>query len=728
MKTHNHKLRESCEGLPTDLQMQLEYLSGYSMRDVSVCYNSSRPAEVQAHAYAQGSAIYLAPGQEKYLPHEAWHVVQQKQGRVSPNRKITKTTFINDDRSLEIEADLLGMAVSQAHFTQPSLNDDNGLTPNQWATIIPENDNAENGSVIQRALSKAATLLDVDVNTQTNISSNDSITRFDSVFEDFDEEEDNADITKRLLLSAVSLKKAVDKGDASAKEVASLIKQTKVYFAVPDAGRLEYLNRLEQLAVAAKKAKVGTFIKSSIKKKTETAIDKLMESIGTERQSIRNNPQLLSVQQNVFGNVNVAKDKVKTSTFDDLKNYQFRISGTSPVKVEQVERRVSDSGEVTYFAVGELINFNGKTYRPQIVRYNEARALPGWYPKVTQMNGMNIKPTTGLRDATLLQQAINAEVGGDQPMDVLYTYSPKRSKDNLSTLGMWRSDNQNRAIQNPETAIQTDLMLDAIKRKDRIIMGAHSRGTIITNNAVKIVFDRLMREKRAKSKKEYVMEEQVKEIGPFGEPDDSEYQRFVNRAEARMSKEVTDQMKQYLSLEYAGNAISRLAPYVPVRLYVGDEDQVTRTREEFDNAQRGTSGISNSELAKSVNPDNEVINIQGKHSYTYYAGRMAFGVKTDLRDEPHKKQNPAAVNQNVPNNALPANNPQLQNDDSKDSLEDSTDSSSDLIDQLPADSTNLQSNQLSSSIQRAVTTPVFGSNDSADDINPKKKKKKRKGK
>lgn len=26
--------------------------------------------------------IYIAPGQEKYLPHEAWHVVQQKQERV----------------------------------------------------------------------------------------------------------------------------------------------------------------------------------------------------------------------------------------------------------------------------------------------------------------------------------------------------------------------------------------------------------------------------------------------------------------------------------------------------------------------------------------------------------------------------------------------------------------------------------------------------------------------
>ncbi|HAP61901.1 MAG TPA: hypothetical protein DCR93_21180, partial [Cytophagales bacterium] len=31
-----------------------------------------------------GTDIHLAPGQQKHLPHEAWHVVQQKQGRVKP--------------------------------------------------------------------------------------------------------------------------------------------------------------------------------------------------------------------------------------------------------------------------------------------------------------------------------------------------------------------------------------------------------------------------------------------------------------------------------------------------------------------------------------------------------------------------------------------------------------------------------------------------------------------
>jgi|GEM_PF-4818907 len=65
-------------GLPGGLKTGIEHLSGHSMDDVKVHYNSSRPAQLQAHAYAQGTDIHLGAGQEKHLPHEAWHVVQQK--------------------------------------------------------------------------------------------------------------------------------------------------------------------------------------------------------------------------------------------------------------------------------------------------------------------------------------------------------------------------------------------------------------------------------------------------------------------------------------------------------------------------------------------------------------------------------------------------------------------------------------------------------------------------
>src|SRR5205823_9648498 len=69
-------------GLPDKLRAAIEKMSGLSLDGVQVHYNSRKPAQVNAHAYAQGTDIYLGPGQERYLPHEAWHVVQQKQGRV----------------------------------------------------------------------------------------------------------------------------------------------------------------------------------------------------------------------------------------------------------------------------------------------------------------------------------------------------------------------------------------------------------------------------------------------------------------------------------------------------------------------------------------------------------------------------------------------------------------------------------------------------------------------
>lgn len=100
-------------GLPDNLKSGIENLSGLSMDDVKVHYNSSQPAQLNAHAYAQGTDIHLAPGQEKHLPHEAWHVVQQKQGRVRPTMQMKGSLNINGDFLLEKEADMMGMKALQ---------------------------------------------------------------------------------------------------------------------------------------------------------------------------------------------------------------------------------------------------------------------------------------------------------------------------------------------------------------------------------------------------------------------------------------------------------------------------------------------------------------------------------------------------------------------------------------------------------------------------------------
>ncbi|PWW11463.1 DUF4157 domain-containing protein [Mangrovibacter plantisponsor] len=94
-------------GLPDNLKSGMENISGMSLDHVRVHYNSAKPAAVQAHAYAQGSDIHLASGQEKHLPHELGHVVQQAQGRVAPTTSVAGMA-VNDNPALEHEADVMG--------------------------------------------------------------------------------------------------------------------------------------------------------------------------------------------------------------------------------------------------------------------------------------------------------------------------------------------------------------------------------------------------------------------------------------------------------------------------------------------------------------------------------------------------------------------------------------------------------------------------------------------
>ncbi|MBY0574563.1 MAG: DUF4157 domain-containing protein [Undibacterium sp.] len=94
-------------GLPNQLKTGIESLSGMSMAGVKVHYNSAKPAQLSALAFAQGSDIHLGPGQEQHLPHEAWHVVQQAQGRVKPTLQVQGLS-VNNSHQLEFEADYMG--------------------------------------------------------------------------------------------------------------------------------------------------------------------------------------------------------------------------------------------------------------------------------------------------------------------------------------------------------------------------------------------------------------------------------------------------------------------------------------------------------------------------------------------------------------------------------------------------------------------------------------------
>lgn len=102
-------------GIPNEVKQRMENSFGTDFSSVRVHPESSKAPEVGALAYTQGTDIHFAPGQfkpdtssgQQLLGHELAHVVQQQEGRVQPTTEIAGMS-VNDDASLEHEADLLG--------------------------------------------------------------------------------------------------------------------------------------------------------------------------------------------------------------------------------------------------------------------------------------------------------------------------------------------------------------------------------------------------------------------------------------------------------------------------------------------------------------------------------------------------------------------------------------------------------------------------------------------
>ncbi|MDF2385715.1 DUF4157 domain-containing protein [Nostoc ellipsosporum NOK] len=144
-------------GLPDRLKSGMESLSGIALDDVRVHRNSARPARLQALAHTQGSEIHLGPGQERHLAHEAWHVVQQKQGRVRPTMQLGGTA-INDDAGLEREADTMGARAARPGPPGSGLAP-GGLAPVQRIAGPP---------VVQRAIGYEVEVGDIRVTSTTD--------------------------------------------------------------------------------------------------------------------------------------------------------------------------------------------------------------------------------------------------------------------------------------------------------------------------------------------------------------------------------------------------------------------------------------------------------------------------------------------------------------------------------------------------------------------------------
>lgn len=95
-------------GIPAQLKERLEESTGLSLDDVRVHYNSDLPARLDALAYTQGNRVEIGPGQERHLPHELGHVVQQKLGTVRANAMHASGVALNTDTRLERQADEIG--------------------------------------------------------------------------------------------------------------------------------------------------------------------------------------------------------------------------------------------------------------------------------------------------------------------------------------------------------------------------------------------------------------------------------------------------------------------------------------------------------------------------------------------------------------------------------------------------------------------------------------------
>jgi len=135
------------KGLPKNLQTGIENLSGQAMNDVKVHYNSKQPEKMGAHAFAKGTDIHLGKGQEKHLPHEAWHVVQQKEGRVKPTVQKKENIPVNDDASLEKEADVMGDKALSLGKQEPE-NPQNSVTefPQKTVQKVEDEENQQEES------------------------------------------------------------------------------------------------------------------------------------------------------------------------------------------------------------------------------------------------------------------------------------------------------------------------------------------------------------------------------------------------------------------------------------------------------------------------------------------------------------------------------------------------------------------------------------------------------
>lgn len=268
----------------------------------------------------------------------------------------------------------------------------------------------------------------------------------------------------------------------------------------------------------------------------------------------------------------------KDNDFSDVDSKQFRVSGgKTDRKIEVVERTQKRNGQVVYYATGEVTGFRGK--RPIIQKYDTPVSLGNWYPAVTHINGMAVTPESGINSAVALLDAVNDAMGSatdsafDQSaIDVLYTYSAQRGG---IVSDLWDCIKGKVRVNDRATGKQVEIMLDAIARKKRTTVSAHSRGTIKTDNAVRKVHKKITRELLPSLRKQHynalVKKWKNSDTGiGIGPKELAEMELF--RMAEQEAKQVMD---RYIQLIYAGNAVQYPSSALKPTLFVGGLDFVS---------------------------------------------------------------------------------------------------------------------------------------------------------
>jgi hypothetical protein len=235
------------------------------------------------------------------------------------------------------------------------------------------------------------------------------------------------------------------------------------------------------------------------------------------------------------GEADLSQGSDRTLSAAAFNGYQLLLDAwESKIEVVKPRRKGTD-----YEAIGRLIGFKGQ--RPIVRLYEEAEQVaPARFPTVTHVNGMAVQPREGVLSAVALLKAVNENA--EDKVNLLYTYSATRglTRDAVSC-NTAKAGSKGRVVRS-----QADIMVAAVTMRRRMVVSAHSRGSIKTDTAVRLAFSMLVKRYSAGSH---------------------------NATWA--TKRASNELSEYVYLIYAGNAVAMPCKHLLADLVVGTQDAVS---------------------------------------------------------------------------------------------------------------------------------------------------------